>query len=372
MGLWACQGSDGNNRDSEQASNQEEDGDSANSGESKGKDGGSKPEGKGKGKDKGEDKPGKGKDGEDGEKDPGDDNPDEGPDVKFDLGEIPDAKLPSKACPIDFLFVIDSSGSMKNEQENLAYSVPKFIETITKEVEDLEDYHIGVISTDEYAGHQVPECRKRLGGLVRNVDLRTKIDDTFSTKDCGPYKTGKRFMSVKDDLNKSFNCAAKLGIAGYGLERPMDSMRAALSDPMLEKGACNEGFLRKDALLVVVVITDEEDSIKKHLPGVQSGSRGDPADWHKDLLAVKGNDERMVVVLGLLGTPAPNKCSKLIKPDAVFGDDEGAQISPRLIEFVNLWGKRGVVGDVCAKDYDSFFDKALSVIDVACDELPAG
>lgn len=315
---------------------------------------------------------GKGKGNEDSGEE-SDSDSDGGEEPKFDLGASPEPKKPNDVCPIDFLFVIDNSGSMASEQENLANSVPKFIDTIRTKIKDLDEFHIGVTSTDVYSANTAPGCKK-IGGLVTQVEMATDPleKNPPPPKECGPYATGKRFMSEKDNLNKTFTCAAKLGIVGYGLERSMDSMREAVSKEMTADGACNEGFLRDDALLVVVVITDEEDSIKKHMPGVRSGSQGDPPDWHKALIEAKGGDERRVVVLGLVGTEAPNECKVLMEPDEVFVKEEGAQISPRLIEFIKLFGKRGIVGDVCASDYNGFFQKAVDTIDVACQELPVG
>ena len=48
---------------------------------------------------------------------------------------------------------------------------------------------------------------------------------------------------------------------GDGSERPMEAMIAAVST-LNVPGQCNEGFLRKDALLVVTFITDEEEDRK--------------------------------------------------------------------------------------------------------------
>lgn len=365
LSLGACAGHDdpGGNASSTGAPK----GSSKNKNKNKSKDAGGTSGGKKKKQPKGKDK------GED--QDPGEKDGAQG--AKFDMGAMPEPKSKSDGsgyCPIDFLFVIDNSGSMASEQTNLAKSVPKFIESIKKATNVPEDFHIGVTSTDIYSANTAPECKKKIGGLVTQVEMATDPmqKNPPPPKECGPYQTKKRFMSEKDDLSKTFTCAAKLGIIGYGMERPMDSMRNAISKEMTAPGACNDGFLRDGALLVVVVITDEEDSMKEHLPGIQSGSRGEPADWHKALIDAKGGDARRVVVLGLLGTPAPNECKVLMKPDEVFVKADGAQLSPRLIDFVKRFGKRGVVGDVCAPDYGAFFESALDTIGKACEELPPG
>ena len=177
-------------------------------------------------------------------------------------------------------------------------------------------------------------------------------------------------MTEKDDLDTKFGCAAKPGTGDgqYGDERPMQALETAISGPLLGAGACNEGFLRDDALLVVTVISDEEDDIEL---GGSRGSPGEPADWHRAVLKAKGGLEEMVVTLGLIGTEASTDCNPL----AETGQGNvltGAEKSPRLESFVKMFGPRGFIGDVCAPNYDSFFEKAVAVIDFACDSLPEG
>jgi hypothetical protein len=71
-----------------------------------------------------------------------------------------------------------------------------------------------------------------------------------------------------------------------------------------------------------------------------------------------------VVVLGLIGdTGLPGAlCQPLV-------DITGAEPAPRLREFVEMFGNRGIWGSVCAPDYGSFFAEAVGLIDVACDEF---
>lgn len=280
----------------------------------------------------------------------------------------PDAGAKDLPCEIDFLFVIDHSGSMESEQENLTNAVPEFIKTVKEEIDELEDYHIAVVTTggsSPVGGHfGSPKCEK-LGAMVTRTTGQNSSERT-----CGPYANGKKFMTKEDDLEDKFVCAAKPGTEGNGDEKPMEAMLAALSKE-LQTPECNAGFLRKDALLVVTIITDEEDDSLGGgvFPGDSAGSKGDPEEWYKGLIAAKGGDPKNIVVLGLVGTEKPNECEPLLQPE----DNllmEGAQISKRLMEFVNKFKKRGVIGDVCADSYGKFFRKAVGVIDLACEEKP--
>lgn len=309
---------------------------------------------------------------------------DELPGSKFDMGTLPEGKKPDPdskkkaVCDIDFLFVIDNSGSMRDEQINLANSVPKFIKTIQSEIKNLESYHVGVISTDkDIFGSQHgsnPQCAK-LGGL-KVERPRTKDDkmepggNAGMNFECGPYANGLSFMTRKDDLEKTFDCAARLGIRGDGNERPMDALFASMGSELTAKGACNEGFFRDDAILVVVLITDEEDDQRKSAMG-DTGSKGDPATWHKKLMKFKGDREEYVVVLSLIGHEKPNACATTIPTgEADKMGVDGAEISPRLKDFTERFGKRGSVYDVCAEDYSDSFAKAVDILGSACEELP--
>lgn len=266
-------------------------------------------------------------------------------------------------CEIDFLFVIDHSGSMESEQENLSNAVPEFIKTVTEEIDELEDYHIAVVTTGADGlglSYGSPGCEK-MGGMVTLTFGKNSSDRL-----CGPYANGKKFMTKADDLEDVFVCAAKPGTNGTGDEKPIDAMLAAVSQE-LNTEECNAGFLRKEALLVVTIITDEEDDVEAAVSG--SGSKGDPEDWYNNLIAVKGNDPKNVVVLGLIGTEENNECKPLLSPKQNL-DVEGAQISKRLMSFVEKFDKRGVIGDVCANSYGEFFRKAVGVIDLACEEKP--
>jgi hypothetical protein len=285
---------------------------------------------------------------------------------------------------VDFLFVIDNSGSMSDEQTNLIASFDGFIAAIQDTLE-AQDYHVMVVSTDAGGGGgysvtcmngdctctPVPACCEQVcngfsdqcngfscddlpGGECETTLGAGKIFEEDGTQ-CLP-EDGPRYMTqAEPDLAGTFSCAAHVGTYGDGNERPMQAMLEATSPMMNAMGECNDGFLRDDAILVVTFITDEEDVMK---------SPGDPQDWHDGLIANKNGDPNAVAVLGLFGDgdlPAP-ECPPLT-------DDTGAEPSPRLRAFVDLFGERGVAGSVCADDFIPFFLDAVDVVDFTCDEF---
>ena len=306
--------------------------------------------------------------------------------VKFDTpsgNEGNSGDTTSDGCnKVDFLFVIDNSISMGDEQNNLAVSFPQFIDTIQSEVVD--DWRVMVIDTDPHDkwDEDLAECHdgKCDGedptencGVITPQDLWTcgalpdvdecdpvlgagiDHDRSDARNSCG-LDQGRRFDDAQPDADAAFACASSL-YDGNSPELGMEGMLAAIAPDMVGPGGCNEGFLRDDAVLVVTVITDEEDD---------GDSQGDPMSWHDDLLARKNGNATAVVVLGLLGdTSLPGA---VCPPDSVPGST-GGEYSPRLISFVESFGDRGLWGSVCAPDYSDFFEQAVALIDTACEEF---
>ena len=206
-----------------------------------------------------------------------DDNGDEDPPppIKLDLGTVPDAPSEDTACrKVDFLFVIDNSGSMFSYQQELVANFPVFIDGIQSSLDSVMSYQVGVVTTDTY-NFNAPGCT----GLSSLVVQTGGFDSSMMT--CGPYAEGFNFMTQEDDLASEFSCAAQVGTQGDGFERTMAAVEAAVQREEGNPGQCNEGFIRDDALLVIVIITDEADG-----PGDPDGgppvasSPGDPDSWY--------------------------------------------------------------------------------------------
>ncbi|MEX1369407.1 MAG: hypothetical protein AB1Z98_40140 [Nannocystaceae bacterium] len=268
---------------------------------------------------------------------------------------------------VDLLFVIDNSGSMADEQANLVAAFPGFIAAMQQELAETDGYNIGVVTSDVYIYDL--ECSPL---SVGNLVYQTGGPDS-SNGNCGPYTSGLNFMTENDDLADKFACAGQVGTGGDGDERPMDAMIAALTPPLVDEGGCNEGFLRDDALLVVVLITDEEDdpeTMEDACNGMPlPGSSGSPGTWFDALVDIKGK-EQSVVVLSLVG-PDGNVAPMCPALDKCNGGIVGAEVATRILEFTSMF-TFGFVGQVCG-DYGPIFQEAIGVIKTACDEFdPVG
>lgn len=296
---------------------------------------------------------------------------------KLDLAMVDFGGPPAgEGCTkVDFLFVLDNSISMGDEQQNLANSFPGFISTIQSQVQ-AQDYHIMVIDTDDQDkwGEKWDKCHEKCmtddpGDNCLTVYFPDIIcgmeppapeacDQTLGAgrnKGAGgppiacPLDGGLRYMTQDQaDLPGAFDCVADMGATGNSNERPAAALLEALG-PQTQAGGCHPGFLRDDAVLVVTMISDEQEN----------GSPGTPQSWYADLLALKGGNETAIVMLSLNG-------------DA---ETMGQECIPtaKMVEFVDYFGDRGIIDSICAPDYSPFFQDAVGVIDYACDEfVPPG
>jgi hypothetical protein len=272
------------------------------------------------------------------------------PDAGMDLSPLP----PAPGCgAVDFLFVIDNSLSMSDEQDNLVQSFGGFMQVVQSTL-DARDYHIMAVDTDDRG--------IGIGGIIGgpfaspsscNGVFGAGRNQSASGLDCGITDDATFMTQAQSDLPAAFECAARVGTFGDVLEQPMTAMLSAVTPALNGAGGCNEGFLRDDAILVVTFITDEDDT----------RSPGDPTEWHTRLVEAKGGDESAVVVLGLVGDSnlsAPLEGGPCILPDA--------SPAPRLQEFV-LGLKHGSLGSVCAEDYSLFLAQAAAEIKQSCDSF---
>lgn len=137
---------------------------------------------------------------------------------------------------VDILFVVDNSASMLEEQAALAAGFESFVSEL--ELAN-SNFHIGVISTSQDTSN--PER----GYLVAGVDEETgELEKPYVSADDGDY-----VAKLQERVS--------LGINGSDKEKGLEAAAYALSPEMLI--ARNGSFLRPDANLLVVIVSDEED-----------------------------------------------------------------------------------------------------------------
>lgn len=130
------------------------------------------------------------------------------------------------ASLVDILFVVDNSVSMEEEQDEVADNFSKFIASIE---ETNAEWQIGVVTTDMVD----PAHRGRLVGSPRIIDHQTA------------------------DYEAAFQENIRVGTEGYPIERGLSAALAAVTPPLATHD--NAGFVREDAQLAIIVVSDEND-----------------------------------------------------------------------------------------------------------------
>lgn len=233
---------------------------------------------------------------------------------------------------VDFLFVVDNSSSMGDNQAKLARSVNDFIDGVAGVLDTVDSVHVGVVTTDGY-DHNASGC-DLLGALVTETGGHGSSNET-----CGPYTEGHRFMTEADDLAEALECTIRVGTTGSTSERPLSAIRSAV-DPTLDSvETCNAGFIRSDALLVVVVVTDED---------------GQPSPAYDALVEAKGGNDEAVVVLTIAHTE-DDTCRR-------GGHATQADV---LMSFTRRF-PHGLVESICAPSFEPVFTRATNVVQAAC------
>ncbi len=184
---------------------------------------------------------------------------------------------------LDVLFVVDNSATMYEEQKNLAAnfgSMLSGLQSIDLGGGEFAPLDLNVMVTTTDMGHPSctpfqPEgydpndgspvstpCTERLDHFT---NLNDSVEETCLDVCPNPVGPSDMFIHVDDngsnvpgdDVEAAFACIAPQGIVGCGYEAPLESMLQAL-DPMATWNG-TDGFLREDAALAIVLITDESD-----------------------------------------------------------------------------------------------------------------
>ena len=194
---------------------------------------------------------------------------------------------------VDMLFVIDNSGSMADEQAMLQAQFSALMTELRNITGGLPNVHLGVTSTDLGTGmFQITYCED-VGGdqgnlltgnctnptgepyivdvepqsceITKNAD-GTCSDTTCSQANCSAEPSTTYVVDSEtgcprcrnytgEDLEDTFSCIASLGTLGCGFEQPLEAMYKALDT----SNTANTGFIRPNAFLAVIIISDEDD-----------------------------------------------------------------------------------------------------------------
>jgi hypothetical protein len=162
---------------------------------------------------------------------------------------------------VDLLFLIDDSASMRLSQDNLVRNFPVLMRTLENLPGGLPNVHVAVVSSDMGGGNGSIAFCDTTGGKNGRFQFEARGDCTSTG-----LHPGATFISnvggVKNytgNLPDVFTCIAALGERGCGYEQQFAAITRALGVDDRPAPAENRGFLRPDALLAIVLITNEDD-----------------------------------------------------------------------------------------------------------------
>ncbi len=164
---------------------------------------------------------------------------------------------------VDILFVIDNSGSMGGEQGTLARSFGTFVDVLEAQQVGA-NYRIAITTTDSLGAIRATSCRGRLHEFISDGPFgyndeqqrgcldHCAIDNVGLAEPWVENSNGQTNLPPGISMAAALQCIGPQGISGFGFEAPLESMRLTLLDS-------NSGFVRDDALLAVIFVTDEID-----------------------------------------------------------------------------------------------------------------
>ena len=185
---------------------------------------------------------------------------------------------------VDLLFMIDNSGSMEEEQDSLRRKIPRLVTTLASGITSdgrmfpaVNDLRVGIVSSDMGAGGNINSCagpflgddgvlNRAAGGVAGCVDIGAGAP---------PFLGFRDGSGDAASFGAQVACIANLGTQGCGFEQQLDPVLKSVTpaggtfadgSPVLfhdgtrgHGDGANEGFLRDDSLLAIIMLTDEDD-----------------------------------------------------------------------------------------------------------------
>jgi hypothetical protein len=266
--------------------------------------------------------------------------------------EFADAPPQEPCANMDILFVVDNSASMVEEQSSLAANFPLFLEVLdTYETEDngLLDYRIAVTTSGTDANPIVS-----VPGFGTVPLPQTGANGAFQ-QDCG--MTRPWLERSDDDVAGKFSCIAQVGTGGPDFEMQLYATKLALTR------ADNGPFVRDDALLAIVIVTDEDDC------SVEDGQEFTvPNDTCKPAPPEMLPVDHYLAFLDDLKLGRDRWAAAVIAGDASCPDS--FRDGERLREFVARAGDNVIHSPICVDDLSTALQEAIDNFDAACQAMP--
>lgn len=298
---------------------------------------------------------------------------------------------------VDILWVVDSSPSMREEQAELGARFNEFV-TALSELE--ANFRMAVVTTDLLTNPARAGQFRTGPGFVTSLGC---VEPPVELEYCEDLALEQPFLLASDyylddfdpsigldttALARDFRCIASAGDCGGSFEMGLEALRASLNRETL--AGVNENFLRDEAFLLVIFLTDEDDcsnngsfTLTRDADCYAAERRGDmvPVQEYYDFLVdIKGGQEEKVLIAGLIGPTdgLPPQTFQQLEDDGVrfscnsaLGGAEGGTASARdgeryreLIEFV---GSRGIEESICQGNFATALTNIGEILRAALD-----
>lgn len=278
-----------------------------------------------------------------------------------DTGGGPDAGsgdpgTAQKCNKMDIVFVVDDSGSMSEEQSNLATNFPMFATVLQNYVNDEGlhvDFRIAVTTTGKnftttFTGFPLPPM------------VEHGPDGVF-LNNCG---VAQRWLDgTTPNLSTTLGCRANVGTGGSSYEMPLLMTKHALGE---HGGAENAGFIRPDALLGVVMLTDEDDGSSS-----QNMITVDPMNPTASNPTIDFQPAELIQFLDTLKGHRSRWATGVIAGETSCNSSFGAAAeATRLKQFVQMTNANGsqqaVFSSICAGNLTMALSDVLAKFQAAC------
>ncbi|MBK8170628.1 MAG: hypothetical protein IPK60_09835 [Sandaracinaceae bacterium] len=340
------------------------------------------------------------------------------------------------AKEVDVLFVVDNSGSMGAEQTSLRRELPNLVETLATgrrsngpEFPPVADLHVAVVTTDLGIGF----------GASAASNCTAQGDDAMMLNEAatGCGASSARYLGFRPEehpnlaadasaLGEQFGCIANVGTGGCGIEQQLDAALKALTPASNnaisflgnthgQGDGVNDGFLRANSIVAVILVTDEDDCSatpeQAHFVYDRADSRF-PEDLnvrcqlhHEEvtyaveryvagLRALRPGQEGNVIFGAITGVPTDLVADpEHIDYDAILNDSRmqlstevvmgipsivpacsgaGGSAAParRIVEVARGFGENGIVQSICQEDFgpalDAIIDRIASKLENVC------
>ncbi len=239
---------------------------------------------------------------------------------------------------LDILFVVDNSGSMSENQNNLANNFNSFITGFSSLG---YDYKIAVTVTDAWRHLYVNQSYKQ--GYV-------KFKDGLGANHSGLFvlTPDTVYPAQYPNLISAFNLHIKQGTNGSGDERALQSFTEALESNY------NSGFIRSDAHLAIIIVSDEEDFSWNGSSSKQNANNG--AGDYTNLYSIQHFLDKLVSYKGTSPDIFSVSAIGIIPGDSACLAANGsiAKYMARVKSVVDA--TNGVMGSICDTSFASTLD----------------